>query len=90
MNKYILKDRVPAPTDFMTWATWFENFDNRRVANTRNEAMEVSTVFIGIDENCMFETCLFPTGRTSEVVDRYGTWDEAVKGHERHCREHGL
>jgi hypothetical protein len=36
-----------------------------------------------------YETCLF-AGGDSEVLERYETLEEAVRGHEKHRYEHGL
>lgn len=50
----------------------------------------VSTVFLGIDHNVfnfeggplVFETCVFFRNGSSEVIDRYASWWEAIQAHE--------
>ena len=93
-DKYILdKNHQPVKCDdLMKWANWFENAD-RKVAKTiidirlHNE-ISVSTVFLGLDHNfgegtpILFETMIFG-GKFDQEMDRYSTWDEAVKGHEK-------
>lgn len=88
-TKYILVNREPVPTDLMTWATWYGNSDNRRVALTETERYRVSTVFIGIDHRfgdagppLLFETMSFDLGTGVEDEQmRWSTYDEAVAGH---------
>jgi hypothetical protein len=84
---YILIDRVPIAVDLMTWAHWFENFDNWKVASTRiTERCEVSTVFLGLDHNfsggepLLFETMTFG-GPLDDDTRRYPTWADAERGH---------
>lgn len=36
-----------------------------------------------------YETCIF-VGSESEVIDRYFSMDEAIKGHQRYTREYNL
>jgi hypothetical protein len=54
----------------------------------------VSTVFLGIDHNyslegppVLFETMIFVDGPLSEFQERYCTWEEAKRGHERALRK---
>jgi hypothetical protein len=84
---YILVDRVPFAVDLMTWAKWFENIDNRRIAETViNDRCHVSTVFLGLDHNfrggepLLFETMIFGGAYDGELV-RYATWAQAEAGH---------
>lgn len=94
---YVLKDRVAVEADMRTWATFFEDRSNRRVASTYVDHVWISTVFLGIDhgfpENplapLIFETMVFnaPTDFAEEYCERYGTWNEAVAGHQGVLRE---
>lgn len=91
---YILdKDKQVVPVDAKTWSDWFEKIENRRVEKTvLPNGYEVSTVFLGLDMSWggtthqLFETIVFTSNidRMEEKdMDRYSTWDQAVKGHER-------
>lgn len=87
---YILtSDKLAIPcADVMTWATFFENVDNRRVGSDTIDENWVSTVFLGLDHSfgrgdpLLFETMVFTAGETG-AMDRYRTWAEAAAGHER-------
>lgn len=66
IGHYILNpDGTTTEVDLLTWAAWFENFENRRVAYYEREGYWVSTVFLGIDHNwgkgppLLFETMVF-------------------------------
>lgn len=72
----------------MRWARWFETAD-RIVKNTPVGDAKVSTVFLGIDhsfremgEPLLFETMVFG-GQMHGEQERYSTWEEAEKGHEK-------
>jgi hypothetical protein len=86
-QEYILKDKKIIPVDFTTWAKWFETAD-RHVGNNHLRAIHVSTVFLGIDHNfgegepLLFETMIFG-GKHDGYQDRYSTYEEAEKGHEK-------
>ena len=90
-DKYILdENHQPVKCDdLMKWANWFENAD-RKVAKTElSNDVKVSTVFLGLDYNfseggtpVLFETMIFG-GKFDQEMDRYSTWDEAEKGHEK-------
>lgn len=89
-KRYILIDRKPVvEPDLLTWAHWFEDFDNRKVASdVLEDRTHISTCFIGLNHQygggkpLLFETCVFgPTH--SEVVERYATWEGAEGGHKR-------
>jgi hypothetical protein len=86
---YILKDGVPVlEPDLLTWASWFEDRDKRRIALTEIGDAKVSTVFLGIDHSfgggapVLFETMIFG-GEHDEYQERYHTLEEAMIGHER-------
>jgi hypothetical protein len=90
MKHYILKGHEIIETDWLTWARWVEQIDERRVARTERGKIVVSTVFLGLDHNwvsegppVLFETMIFGSQRLSEYQRRYCTWDEANTGHER-------
>lgn len=88
---YILDGHTPKPCDLMTWARFFEDANNRRVAHTLIGPYRVSTVFLGLDHNycesgppLLFETMSFgPEGAPDDcqMQQRYSTWDEAEAGH---------
>jgi hypothetical protein len=66
LGLYILNGHEPVPIeDTLEWARWFENHANRRVACTSVNGWQVSTVFLGIDNNyfskhpLLFETMIF-------------------------------
>ena len=82
--------------DLVTWANMIEDIDKRRVASDYVNDYHVSTVFLGLDhgfglggKKLLFETMIFDKeggmGR-EKYIDRYSTWDEAVKGHRDACR----
>lgn len=84
---YILVDRVPFAVDVMTWAKWFENFDNRKIGDDEiTERCHVSTVFLGLDHSfgqgdpVLFETMIFG-GPLDGEQRRYRTYSEAERGH---------
>lgn len=94
-EKYILVNREPVKVDLMTWAEWFQNREERRVALTETKHYSVSTVFLGIDHRfgdegspLLFETMSFDSA--GEAVDevRYSTYDEAIAGHEAMVRRY--
>ena len=85
----ILGDREPVEVDFMTWAVWYEDLDNRQVKYTQQGDVWVSTIFTGLDRNysdhgpmILFETMAF-VGDHSVGQERYATWAEAEEGHAR-------
>lgn len=100
MRSYILnqeKEVIPC-SNMDVFDKWFENMENRRVANTKlNNGFLVSTVFLGIDYRFMglpvkpgpplvFETMVFQDKVGMDLdMDRYRTWEEAVAGHDRMC-----
>jgi hypothetical protein len=91
--KFILDDQnnpVPCP-DILEWGKFFQQKKRRRVARTKVGDVLVSTVFLGLDHNwgdgppVLFETMVFD-GDLDQEINRYPTWDEAVKGHEEMVR----
>lgn len=89
-QRYILCDGIPTPEpDLMKWATWLQYAnDQRRVARTEREGVEISTVFLGLDHRfgsgppLLYETMVFG-GEHNGKMDRYATKEEALTGHER-------
>ena len=84
---YILDEHTPKlAKDILEWARWFK-VANRVVAKTRVGKLEVSTVFLGIahafgnNRPLLFETMVF--GGSEDYQERYATWEEAEKGHDR-------
>mgnify|MGYP001573561839 CR=1 FL=1 len=89
-QKYILgKKHELIETDLMTWAKWFEDINNWRVANDFIGKVQISTVFLGLDHNfsmrgepLLFETMIFGGKRDNEQW-RWHTWKEAEVGHKK-------
>ncbi len=95
-DKYILEGKTPVPCDdLMTWADWFENADNRRVAKTESGDIRVSTVFLGLDhsygdgEPQLFETMIFGGEHNNEQW-RCATWEQAEEQHRIACEKAGI
>ena len=86
-DKFILEGQKVVPCEnLLQWAKWMESAD-RAVAKDSIGGSEVSTVFLGLDHSfveggppLVFETVVFD-GEFDGEMDRYSTWDEAVKGH---------
>lgn len=85
---YILKGREAVPVkDVLTWAKYFETAD-RHVDKTYVGEVYISTAFLGMDHQwgegppLIFETMIF-NGEHDGYEDRYSTWEEAEKGHEK-------
>jgi len=86
---FILDGHQPVPCESeQDWQTWMKS-PARRVADTRIDDVEVSTVFLGVEHNpneagqaTLFETVVRVRDE-SRYLDRYPTWDEAMAGHER-------
>lgn len=93
MGHYILDDNKElVEVDLYTWGAWFESIENRRVASTYINDYHISTVFLGINhsyhdkgEPLVYETMVFSPSGDDSYMERYHTWDEAVKGHEIAC-----
>lgn len=82
MRTYILdENRNVKPVDLMVWSEWFGSND-RRVRLDEVGGCVVSTVFVGLERD-IFETMVFDHPGEDVYQDRYNTWDEAVKGHEK-------
>jgi len=94
---YILDGSNIIPVTLETWREWFSKAD-RIIARTDvcGGLMVVSTVFLGLDHNCMgsgppilFETMVF-SARTGDFLDeqeRYTTREEAEAGHKAMCEK---
>lgn len=85
MLNYILKGHMPVPCpDLVEWAQWMQTSD-RHVAKTEINGVTVSTIFLAIDHGLhgvpiFFETMVFG-GALDQEQERYGTWEEAERGH---------
>lgn len=83
----ILKDKEVIPTkDQLEWGKNFA-LPDRILAKTEIGDACVSTVFLGINHGTennplWFETMIFG-GACDKYCDRYATYDEAIKGHEK-------
>lgn len=80
------KDGNPIP--LLVWARLLEDMNYRRVGlDTVKYGFRVSTVWLGIDygfgaRKLIFETMVFPPHDTRSLYcKRYGTLNEAAKGH---------
>ncbi len=78
----------------MEWASFFEDINHRRVAETWRGRVWVSTVFLVIDHKfastgapILFETMIFHTRRLDGWQERYHTWEEAEAGHQAALRQ---
>lgn len=90
MDRYILKNRIPVPTDdIYEWGLMWRSSD-RIVKQEMVGDVRISTVFLGLDHNflsalgegrpLLFETMIFG-GKHDQYQERYSTWDEAEVGH---------
>jgi hypothetical protein len=92
---YTLIGQTPVPeTDVLVWARWFEHADRRVKQNRLAGGVKVSTVFLGIDHNwlfdgqpLLFETMVFTKTNGGEVYARVATWAEAEAAHKRAVTE---
>lgn len=88
-SHYVLKNGVPTvEPDVLTWARWFEDFENRVVEKTFVMGHEVSTVFLGLNhrfgegEPILYETMIFgPNYQDREFQERFCTLGEAKQRH---------
>jgi hypothetical protein len=89
---YVLRGRRAVPVDdVLDAARALEDVDARQVGLDDLGAVQVSTVFLGLDHNwrdgppLLFETMTFSDDvpALADRQDRYATWDEAVAGHAR-------
>lgn len=92
---YVL-DENGAPVeagDIEQFGEFFENFDNRRVAEDIVGNRTISTVFLGFN-HChipdgppvLWETAIFD-GDDADIYDRYTSREEAEAGHKRCVEE---
>ena len=87
LDYYILVGQTPVKAGLMEWAEWFENYDNRCVAEWTLGPLRVSTICMGLDHGfsregppVLFETMAF-IGRGSLWQTRCCTWIEAEAQH---------
>lgn len=90
---YILDGRDVVKVDLMTWAKWFENFQERMIAQDTIGPFFVSTMFLGIDHRfcgngppIVFETMVFDIRDKHQEYGqaRYCTIEQAEAGHQRY------
>ena len=93
---YTLRDREPVVCTMLEWGRLMENMERRRVAWDKVGAVEISTVFLGLDHQhgagppLLFETMVFG-GDHDGSQDRCSTWEEAERQHRRAvARERGI
>ena len=90
---YILKGKKVIPVkDVLEWAKFYEDFDNRKVANNEKNGVRVSTVFLGLNHSFLenrlpliFETMIFG-GEHDQYQDRCSTWKQAEAMHKKACK----
>lgn len=93
--RYILEGKKPVPcSDLQKWGEWIGTPENRRIEWTDIEGGFISTVFLGIDHNfhgsgdpVLYETLVQQGG--FEHMERYSSYDEAVKGHKKYVKKYG-
>lgn len=93
-DRYILDGTTPVPEpDLFKWAEWFEDIENRKVKHDVKDGVQVSTIFLGLNHRILgkgkpllFETMVFG-GEHNLEMERYETWNEAVKGHAKFVRK---
>jgi hypothetical protein len=88
LHNYILVKKKPTKVKFSTWVVWFElaSRDRRRILKSTqvDKDIRVSTVFLGVATNELFETMIFG-GQHEGYQERYYTYEEALAGHQRAC-----
>jgi len=101
MNDYfILKGKKVVPASMFEWAEWLGTHLKETILKqtTLKNGKWVSTVFLGLNHNLLrrgkplfFETMVFPKEGNWEELDmeRYSTYEEAEKGHERMIKKWG-
>jgi len=91
-NYYILdENKNPVKASLFDAFSWIDKGNNRVVEQTKFGEILVSTVFLAIDHSfykggnpILFETMIFG-GEHDQFQQRYGSWKEAVKGHQQAC-----
>jgi len=93
MGDFYILDRhdVTPCIDIKLWGEWLAKAD-RKVKREIVGKSDISTVFLGLDHSfkdgspLLFETLVFG-GPIDGEMNRYETWDEAVKGHNEMVRK---
>lgn len=97
---YILDGKKAVPATFQEWLDWCVSEKNagrdyKRVAQTVNGEVNVSTVFLDLNHAwgggppMIFETMIFG-GEHDQYQERCSTWDEAENMHKEACRIAGV
>jgi hypothetical protein len=83
MQTEFYRDKYGNPISVESWALLIENREYSTVGETTVGGLDVSTVWIGLD-NAHFETMVFDQESNSleQYTQRYDTLAEARKGHE--------
>lgn len=88
MDYWKLEGKLPVRCDLYEWAKFFEDIENRCVAQDTIGEARISTVFLGINHNystegrpVLFETMRF-IGNEIVSMRRYATYEEAEDGHQ--------
>ena len=94
LGHYILtKDKKIKDVPLLKWGKWMQG-RNRLLKQTMVNNHLVSTIFLGLDHNfglsrkkILFETMVFykgkGTSRLNDEQERYSTYKEAIKGHNK-------
>ena len=83
LDHYILKGRKVVPATMMEWAKWFEKA-NRKIKDSVAGGYHISTVFLGVYDDELFETMVFKGNSMDEQwMDRCKTYKDALKMHKR-------
>lgn len=87
---YVLEGRKVVPCKRMSdWGGLINNPGARTVAVTYTKNYRVSTMFVGMEgferddkgNPLVFETMVFCDGEHDQDCYKYGTWEDAFKGH---------
>jgi hypothetical protein len=93
MYYYLEKDHSSRSCPLDEWSSQLRDMnknDTKHVAHDKIDNYIISTIWLGLDHNyfggrpMLFETMIFKDNKSFEDIymDRYFTWDEALKGHE--------
>lgn len=90
---YVLDDdnNVIEAGGFGNYIVWLKNNERRRIIKQEETAKGLlSTVFIGAcwhSPPLVFETAFIPTEGSTEILDRYSTYEGARLGHEMYLQK---
>jgi len=93
IQRFILNQdgSVSEEPNLLAWMNWFDQANPLIAHNRLLDGTHISTVFLGINRNygsgspLLFETMVIGGPHTG-YLERYGTKEEALAGHERAVR----